>query len=303
MNPAATSARERGQATVLTVVFLAVLLGMAALVLDVGSWFREKRQLQTAADAAALAGAQALPEDTSRAAALAAQYASTNKGASITPDVTISGANNVITVKTSSKAPGFFSKVFGIDSVDVGASAKARVDIPVQAQYVAPMVVYYKHPLLGGSGCPCYHQETTLDYDPMGAPGAFGMLNLDGGSGTPGSSDEAAWIERGFDKYLPLGKYRSDPGAKFSSQNIRGSLDDRIGTVLLFPVYKVLTGSGQNATYDIIGWVGFYLESYEVHGNNSTLHGYFTTFIAHGIQSSTGTTQPNFGVRSVQLIG
>ena len=55
------SKRENGQAMVLTILFLAGLLGMAALVLDVGSWFREKRQLQLTADASALAGAQALP--------------------------------------------------------------------------------------------------------------------------------------------------------------------------------------------------------------------------------------------------
>ena len=54
---------DHGQATVLTVVFLVVLLGMAALVLDIGSWYRADRATQSTADAAALAGAQALPGD------------------------------------------------------------------------------------------------------------------------------------------------------------------------------------------------------------------------------------------------
>src|SRR5437764_15132777 len=53
---------ERGQVIVLTVIALTVLLGMSALVLDVGSWFRTKRQLQATADAAALAAAQMLPD-------------------------------------------------------------------------------------------------------------------------------------------------------------------------------------------------------------------------------------------------
>ena len=34
---------DTGQATVLTLVFLTVLLGMAALVLVVGSWYRADR--------------------------------------------------------------------------------------------------------------------------------------------------------------------------------------------------------------------------------------------------------------------
>ena len=66
-----------GQATVLTVVFLTVLLGLAALVLDVGSWYRAKRDAQSTADAAALAGAQGLP-DTTNAKGLAQQYAGKN---------------------------------------------------------------------------------------------------------------------------------------------------------------------------------------------------------------------------------
>ena len=40
---------QRGQATVLTLVFITALLGMAALVLDVGSWFRAQRDTQAAA--------------------------------------------------------------------------------------------------------------------------------------------------------------------------------------------------------------------------------------------------------------
>jgi hypothetical protein len=298
--------RENGQAMVLTVLFLAVLLGMAALVLDVGSWFREQRQLQLTADAAALAGAQALPGSPSSATSLALRYAQSNDRPIAMNDVAITSdisSNDSIAVQARSDAPGFFSKLFGIDSVRVGASATARAALPAQALYVAPMVVSKKHPLLAGAGCPCFTQETTLDYEPLGAPGAFGMLNLKGGNGTPGASDEANWILHGFDKYLPLGEYQSDPGAKFSSSGtIQDALASRMGTVLLFPVFDTLGGNGQNAIYTIIGWVGFHLDGYDVHGNNATLTGYFTQYIAKGVQASSGTTQPDFGVRVIQLV-
>ena len=107
------------------------------------------------------------------------------------------------------------------------------------------MVVYCGHSLIqncNGNHTPTFGVQTTMDYDKMGAPGAFGMLNLDGGNGTPGASEEGDWILHGYDKYLPLGMYRSDPGAKFSSQNVNGALDARVGTVLLFPVFKTLSG-------------------------------------------------------------
>jgi hypothetical protein len=140
----------------------------------------------------------------------------------------------------------------------------------------------------------------------MGAPGAYGMLNL-GGNQNPGSSEEAEWILHGFDQYLGLGDYRSHPGAKFSSSNIQDALQARLGTVLLFPVFRVLDGTGQNAVYEIIGWIGFHLTSFEVHGNDAVLHGYFTEFIAQGILAGGGGgggpgPSSLFGVKSIQLI-
>jgi uncharacterized membrane protein len=159
--------RENGQAIVMTVLLLVGVLGMAALVLDVGSWFREKRQLQLTADSAALAGAQALPGSPSNAASLALQYAATNGRPITTNDVAITSdysSNDTITVQAHSTAPGLFSKLFGIDIVKVGASATARAALPAQAMYVAPMVVNKLHPLLSGSGCPCFGRETTLPF-------------------------------------------------------------------------------------------------------------------------------------------
>jgi Flp pilus assembly protein TadG len=296
---------ERGQVFVLTAVCLTVITGMAALVLDVGAWFHAQRDMQRTADAAALAGAQGLPNSISNAQQLALTYASQNGGGVAAGDITFTGSNT-ISVRAKKQHPGFFSKIFDVDLVDVSAKATARVGVPTQARYVAPMVVSCDHPLIqdcDGTGWPTFNKETTLKFDPLGAPGAFGMLNLDGGQGTPGSSSEAAWILKGFDKYLPLGPYRSDPGAKFSSQNIQGALSDRIGTVLLFPVFRTLDLQGQNATYDIIGWIGFHLESYKTEGNNATLTGYFTEFIAQGILTgSGGPGSTNFGVKSIQLI-
>ena len=59
--------QSSGQAYVITILFLAVLLAMAAAVLDIGSWYRADRSLQATVDAAALAGAQALPDGTASA--------------------------------------------------------------------------------------------------------------------------------------------------------------------------------------------------------------------------------------------
>ena len=301
---------QDGQAILLMAISLTVFMGMAALVLDVGIWMRTDRRLQQTADAAALAGAQKLPTDAAGARSLALSYANQNGGNVLGADIVVSTtytSDDTISVDARKSEPGIFSKVLGIDSASIKASAKARTDSPEKARYVAPMTVYCGHPLIqncDGDHTPTFNVDTTMDFDKMGAPGAFGMLNLDGGNGTPGASDEGEWILHGFDKFLGIGKYRSDPGAKFDSQNVDGALDARVGTVLLFPVFKTLEGEGQNAEYDIIGWIGFHLTSADVHGNTATLHGYFTEYIAQGILASGGSGVPNtFGVRSVQLIG
>ena len=87
---------EAGQAVVFLVVTLTCLIGMAALVIDGGSWLRAQRHLQTAADAAALAGAQNLPTDQAGAQSVAISYAQQNYGGLAAPAVTF-------TVSTSSQ--------------------------------------------------------------------------------------------------------------------------------------------------------------------------------------------------------
>ena len=304
---------ERGQAFALAALMIVMLLGMGAFVLDVGSWYRTQRRLQGTADAAALAGAQMLPADASGAKSMAQSYADKNGGDVAGANIVISSkwqTNDTIAVKAAKTDPGIFSKILAIDSANIDASAKARVGPPHDALHVAPMVVYCGHSLIqncSNNHTPQFGTPTTLDYDDMGAPGAFGMLNLDGSNGTVGSSKEAAWIMSGFDKYLPIGKYRSDPGAKFESDNIKDALDARMNTVLLFPVFKSLTGTGQNADYDVIGWIGFKLTGYTIHGHSATLEGYFTTFIAQGILAQAapgggGVPSSLFGVKSIQLI-
>jgi hypothetical protein len=300
---------ERGQAIVLMVLSLLVIMGMAALVLDVGNWYHTKRRLQGTADAAALAGAQLLPDDSSGAQSQALTYANKNGGNVAGADITVSSSNDTISVRARKTDAGIFSGIVGISGADIDARAKARVGPPQAVRYVAPMVVYCGHDLIQNCDLdhePTFNVQTTMEFDPMGAPGAFGMLNLSGGSGTPGSSEEADWILKGFNKYLEPGKFRSDPGAKFESSNIEDALNARMGTVLLFPVFKTIDGGGQNADYEVIGWIGFHLESWDVHGHSATLTGYFTEFIAQGILASGGggASGPSstWGVKSIQLI-
>lgn len=301
---------QSGQAILMTVLFLTVLVGVAALTVDVGSWYRQQRQAQATADAAALAGAQALPSDTAQAQTLAATYATSNGGG--VQDITLRSdfqPNDTVVVRVRKDVPSFFANIFAIDHATVTATAAARAGVPNQVDGVAPIVVNQAHPLLSGPGCPCFDTETTLPLGKDGAPGAFGMVDLNGGSN--GVPELADWVQNGYDGYLGLGDYESDPGAKFNAGPVQSALDDRVGTELLFPVYDTLTGNGANAEYDVIGWVGFHLDCNGTitngscvgnHGSSGALTGYFTKVIWQGIQGTTDQNLPDFGVYSVELV-
>jgi hypothetical protein len=293
---------ERGQALVLTTIFCAALLGMAALVLDVGHWYRSKRDLQAVADAAALAGAQALPENPGQANAIAIQYAHDNGGP--TPTVSFTSKylpNDTIHVELSRTEPGFFSKVFSIDSVNIGSRATARTGGLGAAQYAAPFGIDERHPMLQCQPDPC-QDETTLDLQKVG-PGAFRILNLDHSVGGTGQQILGDWIDNGYGGMMPVDSdYNSDSGAKFNASEVKAAMQraEDSGRELLFPVYRAVDGQGAGLTYTVIGWAGFIVSSFDGNGSTGTITGHFTRFIAQGIQGSGGT--PRFGTYTIQLI-
>ena len=292
---------QDGQAFVLTIVFLATLMGMAALVLDVGHWYRAKRDLQSVADSAALAGAQALPDDPGQAAVLAAQYSKDNGGP--TPQVTFTSkylANDTIVVRVQRDEPGFFSKVFSIDSVNVGSKASARTGVLAAAQYAAPFGIDKKQAELQCTPIPCQN-PTDLDLEKIG-PGAFRILNIDGSHGGTGTQTLGDWVLHGFDGMMPVNAwYYSDPGAKFNSSNVKSAMSIRIGDELMFPVYDNVTGNGSNLQYHVIGWAGFVVTGFSGNGNKGHILGHFTKFLAQGLQGMP-PSNPSFGTYSVQLV-
>ena len=122
---------ERGQTMIVTALCIASLCGMAGFAVDVGTLFRAKRNLQTAADAAAVAGADESKYGDWKAAAkaAAAQNGITDGsgGATVTvnnPPSSGSHASGVEVIITVSE-PTYFMKVFHLTSMNVSARAVA----------------------------------------------------------------------------------------------------------------------------------------------------------------------------------
>ncbi len=128
---------DDGQVLIVIVLFLIVLLGFCALCLDVGHAYLAQRRLQSSVDAAALAGAQELPDVTS-AAAWANTYGSSGNNDpagldSVTMSVStrciasIPGCSpaNAVVVKETGVINTTFAKLLGVPSFKVHASATA----------------------------------------------------------------------------------------------------------------------------------------------------------------------------------
>jgi uncharacterized membrane protein len=108
---------------VLFVLALVVLIGAAALVIDVGSWFQAKRDAQATADAAALGAVQDLP---ATASAIAPEVSQLRRENDFDGTVTASlsgtyAAGDTVTVEATSVRLSFFAHVFGVTSATVGA--------------------------------------------------------------------------------------------------------------------------------------------------------------------------------------
>jgi Flp pilus assembly protein TadG len=125
---------ESGQALVWFVAALTVLLGFAALTIDVGSAFLDAGKLQNAADAASLAGAGVLPYGSAAARAQATIYAQKNgyvdgqNGYTVkvtTPYPDSNGDPTKIAVTISGQTPAVFATVLGRNFLSVSRRAVA----------------------------------------------------------------------------------------------------------------------------------------------------------------------------------
>lgn len=124
--------KEKGQVLVLVALGLLVLVGVVALAVDGGYVYRERRSMQNAADAGALAGAYEIchgdheSEAATRDAAeeRAWDYAVDKNGAN-DAEILISSDMITVTVTVSETVPTFFARVLGFPQVDVRAEAAA----------------------------------------------------------------------------------------------------------------------------------------------------------------------------------
>lgn len=186
---------EGGQVLLVAALLIPVLLGMAAIAVDIGSYADDKRNLQNAADAIALAASHDMctpdPHDcsnTSAAQATAADYAAKNNIDTSIVNVSFSGGNSAPEVRvTIGHSHAFaFMKVLGINSRNVSVVAAAAKVSPGGVPGAVPFGV--TQATVDATG---YGQTVTLKYDASGGSisGNFGPIDIDGTGSPPYEAD------------------------------------------------------------------------------------------------------------------
>lgn len=115
---------ENGQALVMVALLMVVLMGFAAFTVDLGVARAARVQMQSAADAAALAGAQELP-NTAKARETAEKLARANGAEEISVTTPYGSDADKIEVVCAKNVPYSFAGVLGLSETEVPARAVA----------------------------------------------------------------------------------------------------------------------------------------------------------------------------------
>lgn len=296
-----------GQIFVLGAVLIVVMIGMLGLVVDVGAWLHAKRTLQTAVDAAALAGAQNLP-NMAAAQDAACGFIEANGRACPSPDVEFpppSGcAGPCIAVTASQSVTGVFTRVIdaAFGTVTVGARAQAASFVPSTMNQLAPVAIQASNACQVAMGtCP---MSATLDLDNRNSAA---IVDLSGGGASPGTV--AGWFPNDPPHAVSLGDtYPVASNLVVRNQGIRGAFRSAVGRPLVVAVadFNPATMSAP-ASYTVIGWAAFVPTSvpsgFAWRRGDHSVSGQFVTNLVDTDEPAAPPGTTNFGVYTVRIVG
>lgn len=299
---------EKGLALVLVSLAITALLGTLALVTDLGMVMLTKSRLASACDAAALAGASALP-DTNRAIQIAQDYLQYNGIPAGQAGVTVAGQGNysVLRVSASRRVDYIFARALGFNSTTVTARAAAASGGVSSAIGVVPFSIPDQVLRFG--------VEYTLKLGAgSGEEGNYGALALGG----RGSENYRQNIMYGYPYRLGLGdEVETEPGnisgPTWEGVTYRLSQDTHHCTpqnyrldcprVVVVPVYDPATMNQGRNTVKIVGFALFLLTGVDGQGNESYIKGYFLQSVPPDYcQASITPGQKTYGLQAVKLM-
>ncbi|MGI6574720.1 MAG: pilus assembly protein TadG-related protein [bacterium] len=290
------------QGTVLVVVAVGIiaLLGLAAIVSDIGLLYLHRTQLVNGVDAAALAGVMELPQDRVQAEAEAASFAAANGLMPAELQIEVAADQQQISVRATRTVSLFLARVLGFEESVVSARAVAQVAPVTAVRGVIPLGVEWEDFAFGET----YNlKEGGGD----GTKGNYGILAL-GGTGANVYRENLA---NGYQQVIEVGQVIiTEPGAMVGPT--KGPIKDRINgcnhnpactwesfdpdcpRVVIVPIVEgVLQGRSE---VEVVGFAAFFLEGV---GGSADVQGRFIKLL---IEGESSPDQQNFGLVAGKLI-
>lgn len=296
---------ESGAVAIIVAIMMTLLIGFAALAVDVSAMWAEKRQLQSGADAGALAIAQACAKGACGSTGATAQsFAVANKNDGSATGTVVTLTNSKVTVRASDPHDHWFA----LGQSDVAAEATVKWGGPISGSTfpLAFSVCEWKWQAGGVDGTTeqkivLTKTSTSTCAGPSGnvVPGGFGWVDPSG-SCTKASIING-WLNSNTGNTPPNGCSAAD-------------FDAVIGKTVLIPIFDDFTGTGNNASYKIYGYAafkftGYYFSGQYKHwtmssksctGNERCVSGYFTRYVDLNEVLEVGPS-PDLGLSIVTL--
>lgn len=291
---------QKGSVTVLVSLIIVAMVGMLALVTDVGLVYAEKARLSKALDAAILAGGQDLPESPSNARANMETYLVENGVSLSDVIIDISADGKSASIQATKAVDHTFARVLGFSQSDVHEISKLEIGVAstasgglrpfavVKFDYTYGDVIILKE----GAG-DSYH-------------GNFGVVAL-GGTGTSLVLSNALY---GYDGEISVGDFMdTEPGNMAGMVNTLSAYftsisdefndydrdSDRVWTV---PLVSTMEVSGRDAV-EVVGFAQVFVENvYKISGD-AAIEARFIRFVSSG---EIDNTLDDTGVYAMRLV-
>lgn len=312
---------ESGAMTVVTAILMTIVLGMAALVIDIGAAEARRAQLQDAADAAATGIAQRCFESpltmlaacdggvVGGAPGIAAGYATDNVGDGAASVTSVVFTSDTVRVSLVSDQPSFFARIFDVTSTGIHTDATAKWSQPAtplplayhECALPAPSnttTQFLRYDLLDLNLSSCGLVPGVLDLLGPGWVTQTDLISLDDGLSLLTSDcsydiDLVAYVSSTLTKVLPT---QCEP-----------LLPSLIGRQVLLPVYDrilvpivvngVLLNQGmQIQKYALVEVTGYDFQTLELNLLNVV-----TATIGHKSMPATGPRCPNLPLLPIEV--
>lgn len=284
--------KERGSVAVIVLVGLVAILGFGAIVVDGGQVYYQRGKLQSAADAAALAGARVLATQGAHAAqqqALAVALLNGLKPSEVV--VAVSLANHEVTVNTTREVNFGLARAINHSTSEVSAAATAGGLALSGVRNVAPLGIVWEQFV--------YNQQYDLKVGAGGGTsGWYGALSLGGN----GASTYRQNMAQGWTGLLRVGDLVPTEAGNMVNPTRQGlqerlnscnhtptctylSFAPRCPRLMIVPVIAPPVG-GQ---VRVLGFAGFFVDQFVGQGGGDNfIRGRFIEFVAEGEAGPAG---------------